>query len=41
MVAQGATMDTRFMCEALTYPTGEKDFEVHHLEIWFQTESMR
>jgi hypothetical protein len=33
MVAQGATMDTRFMCEAFTYPTGEKDFELHHLEV--------
>jgi hypothetical protein len=28
MVAQGATMDTRFTCEAFTYPTGEKDFEL-------------
>ena len=41
MVAQGATMDTRFMFEALAYPAGEKDFELHHAEFWFQTEPMR
>jgi hypothetical protein len=41
MVAQGATMDTRFMFEAFTYPASEKDFELHHFELWFQPEPMR
>ena len=35
MVAQGATMNTRFMCEAFAYAASEKDSEIHDLSLSF------
>jgi hypothetical protein len=38
MVTQGAPTRPRFMFKAFMYQTGEKDPELHYVEICFPTE---